>query len=189
MSLETTASQTIGPYLHIGFEWLVNEKFAPPGVAGERIAVEGRITDGEGAPVNDAVIEVWQANSRGRYAHPEDRQDKALDPGFSGFGRVFTDDGGRFRFATIKPGRVPSADGGLQAPHLNVTIFMRGMLKHLTTRMYFANDAANAEDAVLASVPAARRETLMATPAAGRAGALEWNIVLQGSGETVFFEY
>jgi len=189
MSLQTTSSQTIGPYLHIGLTWLVNDNLAGPGVSGEKMTVEGRVVDGDVNPVNDAVVEIWQANAQGRYAHPDDRQEKPLEPGFKGFGRVFTDDDGRFRFTTIKPGRVPGPGGALQAPHLNITIFTRGILKHLTTRMYFANDPANGDDPVLASVPASRRETLMANPIAGRAGALEWNIVLQGNGETVFFEY
>jgi protocatechuate 3,4-dioxygenase alpha subunit len=189
MSLQTTGSQTIGPYLHIGLTWLVNDELAPQGVTGENVSVEGRIVDGDGKPVNDAVVEIWQANAHGRYAHPDDTQEKPLDPKFKGFGRVFTDEDGRFRFATIKPGSVPAPGGGVQAPHLNVTIFMRGILKQLITRMYFANDPANAGDPVLASVPASRRETLMAKPVAGRVGALEWNVVLQGDGETVFFDY
>ena len=189
MSLQTTSSQTIGPYLHIGLTWLVTDKIAGPEIAGERVTVEGRIVDGDGAPVNDAVVEVWQANAAGRYAHPEDTQDKPLEPGFRGFGRVMTDDDGRFAFSTIKPGRVPGANGEPQASHLNVTIFMRGMLRHLITRMYFPDDAANAADAVLTSVPAARRETLVAKAATGKPGSLRWDIVLQGDGETVFFDY
>jgi protocatechuate 3,4-dioxygenase alpha subunit len=189
MSLETTSSQTIGPYLHIGLTWLVTDDIAGPETAGERVTLEGRIVDGDGNAVNDAVVEIWQANAHGRYAHPEDGQNKPLEPGFRGFGRVMTDENGRFKVKTIKPGRVPAPNGGLQAPHLNVTIFMRGILKHLITRMYFPGDAANAEDPVLASVPAARRETLIAKPIAGADDTLAWNIVLQGDGETVFFDY
>jgi protocatechuate 3,4-dioxygenase alpha subunit len=165
--------------------WAVDENFAPPGVAGERIRVSGRVVDGDGNPVNDAMLEIWQANSHGRYAHPEDTRDLPLDKGFTGWGRVVTDEDGRFRFATIKPGRVPAPDGKLQAPHLNVTIFMRGMLKHLITRIYFDGDAANASDPVLAQVPQARRGTLLAR---GASGDLAWNVVLQGRDETVFFE-
>ena len=180
----TTSSQTIGPYLHIGMDWAVNPDLAGSNVKGERISVSGRVVDADGAPVNDAMLEIWQANSHGRYAHPEDVRDLPLDEGFSGWGRVTTDDDGRFRFNTIKPGRVPAADGGLQAPHLNVTIFMRGMLKHLVTRIYFDGDATNAHDPVLASVPAERRGTLVARR--GDNG-YEWNVVLQGRGETVFF--
>ena len=188
MSLPTTASQTVGPFGNIGLDWLVTANLAGPGVSGEMIVVEGRIVDGDGKPVGDALVEIWQANAHGRYAHPDDKQDKPLEPGFKGFGRVATDDDGRFRFASIKPGRVPAPGGGLQAPHLNVTIFMRGMLKQLLTRIYFPGDPANAEDPVLSSVPAARRESLIASPAGDRAGSLRWNVVLQGAGETVFFD-
>ena len=189
MSLETTASQTIGPYLHIGLTWLVTDNLAPPGVEGEKVSVEGRIVDGDGNPVNDAVVEIWQANAHGRYPHPDDARDKPIEPAFKGFGRVVTDDAGVFRFTTIKPGRIPAAGEGLQAPHLNVTIFMRGLLKHLITRMYFPNDPANDGDPVLARVPKARRATLIASPIEGRSGALRFDIILQGSNETVFFDY
>jgi protocatechuate 3,4-dioxygenase alpha subunit len=188
MSLPTTASQTVGPFLHIGLDRLVTDNLSGPGVSGEKIVVEGRIVDGDGKPVGDALVEIWQANAHGRYAHPEDNQDKPLEAGFKGFGRVATDDDGRFRFTSIKPGRVPAPGSGLQAPHLNVTIFMRGMLKQLLTRIYFPGDPANAEDPVLSSVPAARRETLIARPVGDRAGALRFDVVLQGAGETVFFD-
>ena len=181
----TTSSQTIGPYLHIGMDWAVDPDFAGPQVKGERVSVTGRIVDGDGKPVNDAMLEIWQANAHGRYAHPDDTRDLPLDERFTGWGRVTTDEDGRFRFNTIKPGRVPAADGRLQAPHLNVTIFMRGMLKQLVVRMYFDGEAPNADDPVLAQVPQARRGTLIAR----RSGAaFEWNIVLQGERETVFFD-
>lgn len=189
MSLQTTSSQTIGPYLHIGLTWLITENLAVPGVTGDKVIVEGRIVDGEGMPVNDAIVEIWQANAHGRYAHPNDTQPKPLEPAFKGFGRVATDNDGVFRFTTIKPGRVPASDGGLQAPHLNVTIFMRGLLKHLITRMYFPGDPANDEDPVLARVSAERRATLIAAPIDGKLDALRFNLVLQGDNETVFFEY
>ncbi|HEX7053870.1 MAG TPA: protocatechuate 3,4-dioxygenase subunit alpha [Burkholderiales bacterium] len=186
MSLRATTSQTIGPYLRIGLEWMVIEDLAPAGVAGERVRIEGRVLDGDGQPVNDAAVEIWQANSHGRYASPEDRQDKPLERAFRGYGRSLTDDAGAFRFRTIKPGRVPAPDGRLQAPHLLVTVFMRGLLKQLVTRMYFPDEAANGEDPVLALVPAERRGTLIARR---RGDVLEWNIVLQGRDETVFFEF
>ncbi len=189
MSLQTTASQTVGPYLHIGLTWLVTDNLVAPGVAGDPITLEGRITDGDGQPVGDALVEIWQANAAGRYAHPDDTRDIALEPSWKGFGRVPTDESGGFRFTTIKPGRVPAADGTLQAPHINVLILMRGMLKQLTTRVYFPGDAANADDPALQSVPAARRDTLIAQPVAGTAGALRWDVRLQGDGETVFFDY
>ena len=186
-SLETTASQTVGPYLHIGLTWLVTDDLVGPGTSGEPIVVEGRITDADGKPVDDALIEIWQANAHGRYDHPDDTRDLPLEPGFKGFGRVPTDAGGAFRFRTIKPGAVPAADGSMQAPHVNVTIFMRGMLKHLATRIYFPDEPANATDPLLGSVPVERRDTLIAKRAGGNV--LQWNVVLQGAGETVFLEY
>ena len=189
MSLETTSAQTIGPYLHIGLTWLITDDLIGRGASGERVTVEGSVVDGDGNVVNDAVVEIWQANAHGRYAHPDDAQDKPLEAGFKGFGRVMTDGDGRFRFVTIKPGGVPTPAGGSQAPHLNITLFTRGLLKHLITRMYFPGDAANADDPVLRSVPAERRATLIAKQAPGKSGSLEWNIVLQGENETVFFEY
>jgi protocatechuate 3,4-dioxygenase alpha subunit len=187
MSLRATTSQTIGPYLRIGLEWMVIEDLAPKGVGGERVQIEGRVVDGDGKPVNDAAIEVWQANSRGKYASAEDKQDKPLETGFRGYGRSLTDEGGNFRFRTVKPGRVPGPRDRLQAPHLVVTIFMRGLLKQLMTRVYFPDEPANAEDPVLALVPAERRATLIAKKK--DAGVLEWNVMLQGSNETVFFDF
>lgn len=187
MSLRATTSQTIGPYLRIGLEWMVIEDLAPKGVAGEPVRLQGRVVDGDGKPVSDAAIELWQANSHGRYASAEDKQDKPLEAAFRGYGRSLTDEGGGFRFRTIKPGRVPGPRGRLQAPHLVVTIFMRGLLKQLMTRVYFPDEPANAEDPVLALVPAARRGTLIAKRKGE--GALEWNVVLQGSDETVFFDF
>jgi len=189
MSLRTTSSQTVGPYLHIGFTWLNTDNLVAPGVAGEPITIEGRVTDGDGVAVSDAVVEIWQANASGRYAHPQDTGSAPLEPSWQGFGRVPTDNDGRFRFTTIKPGRVPAPGGGLQAPHINVTIFMRGMLRQLITRIYFAGDPANEEDAVLQSVPRERRATLLAAADRTRPSALVWNVRLQGEGETVFFDY
>ncbi len=155
-------------------------------MTGERVTIEGRVLDADRQPVVDAMVEIWQANAHGRYAHPDDTRDLPLEPGFTGFGRSQTDEQGRFRFTTIKPGRVPGADGRPQAPHLSVTIFMRGILKHLITRMYFPDDPANAGDAVLGLVPAARRATLVAR--ATKPGVVAWDVILQGDGETVFFE-
>jgi protocatechuate 3,4-dioxygenase alpha subunit len=188
MSLLTTASQTVGPYVRIGFETFSIEEMAPPGVSGERIVLTGRVTDGDGRPVNDGVVEVWQANAQGKYAHPEDAQDKSIDAHFRGFGRCLTHADGGFRFATIKPGRVPGPDGTPQAPHIAVTVFMRGLLKHLVTRLYFPDDPANTEDPVLRLVPAERRATLVAKRSGSAKGAFEWNIKLQGPDETVFFD-
>jgi protocatechuate 3,4-dioxygenase alpha subunit len=190
MSLHMTPSQTVGPFLHIGFDWLNNDNLAGEGVAGERVVIEGRLFDGTGKPVSDGVIEIWQANSHGKYAHPEDKRDLPLEPGFRGFGRMPTDPNGMFRFTTVKPGRLPGADGKLQAPHIIVSVFSRGVIKRLATRIYFPDEASNADDPVLNQVPAERRSTLIARRV--REGALEWNIIIQGEingqGETVFFD-
>ena len=187
MSLHASGSQTVGPYLHIGLNWLTTRDIAGKGIAGERVAIQGRLIDGNGNGVNDGLVEIWQANAVGKYAHPEDRQRKLLEKGWRGFGRIPTDAKGAFSFRTIKPGRVPGPGGALQAPHLVVAVFMRGLLKHLATRIYFPDEsAANAEDPVLKLVPPARRATLIPRK---KGKVLEWNIVLQGKGETVFFDY
>ena len=178
MKLHATTSQTVGPYLHIGLTRMTIENLAPAGVAGERVSIEGRVIDGDGKPVNDALVEIWQANAKGEYGQKD----------FRGFGRSPTDDDGKFRFHTIKPGRVSAPGGGLQAPHIAVNVFMRGQLKQLVSRIYFPGDPANGEDPVLALVPADRRATLVATKVAGKAGALQWNVILQGRDETVFFD-
>jgi protocatechuate 3,4-dioxygenase, alpha subunit len=187
MKLFASGSQTVGPYLHIGLTWLNTERIAKPGVEGERVVIQGRLLDGDGAGVGDGLVEIWQANAAGKYAHPDDRQKKALEKGFRGFGRIPTDAKGRFRFSTIKPGRVPGPGGRLQAPHLVVTVFMRGLLKQLMTRIYFPDDPANAQDPFLKRVPAARRGTLIARRK-GK-GVLQWDVVLQGRNETVFFDF
>jgi len=187
VSLHASGSQTVGPYLHIGLNWLTIRDIAGRGVKGERVTITGRLLDGGGVGVSDGLIEIWQANAAGKYAHPEDLQAKPLEPGWRGFGRIPTDAKGGFRFSTIKPGRVPGPGGVLQAPHLVVAVFMRGLLKHLATRVYFPDEAAaNADDPILNLVPAARRTTLIPRK---KGKALEWNIVLQGKGETVFFDY
>ena len=187
MSLFATANQTVGPYLHIGLDWLNTRNIARAGIKGERVTVQGRLIDGDGVGVNDGIVEIWQANSYGKYAHPEDQQKKPLEKGFRGFGRIPTDAKGAFKFTTIKPGPVPGPGGRLQAPHLVVSVFMRGMLRHLMTRMYFPDDTANATDPILKLVPPARRQTLIGRRKAK--GILEWNLILQGKNETVFFDF
>lgn len=187
MSLLLTASQTVGPFVAITVEKHGIPDLAKPGVTGERVTIQGRVIDGDGQPVDDALVETWQANAHGKYAHPEDAREKLLEPAFKGFGRVLTDKKGAFRLATIKPGRVPGPGGVLQAPHLVVLVFMRGLLKHLVTRIYFPDEPSNAEDPVLKLVAPNRHSTLVARKVAQ--GVLEWNVTLQGTEETVFFDY
>lgn len=188
MSLRATASQTVGPFFAIGTTWMNCNTLAGPGVPGEPVTIRGCVLDGDGQPVPDALIEIWQANSHGKYAHPEDRQDKTVEPRFRGFGRIHTDGEGIFQFSTIKPGRVPGPGDVPQAPHIVVSVFARGLMKRLVTRIYFPDEPANAEDFLLKRVDPARWETLIAKKSEAQQGALEWNVVLQGPGETVFFD-
>jgi protocatechuate 3,4-dioxygenase alpha subunit len=188
VSLQATTSQTIGPFFEIGCRWLHQDNLAGEGIAGERVTIQGRVLDGDGTPVPDAFLEIWQANSHGKYAHPEDTQDKPLEPGFTGFGRVPVDAKGTFRFETIKPGPVPGPDNKEQAPHLVISIFMRGLLKRLTTRMYFPNEVLNTSDPILNLVDQSRRPTLIAKPTSGAPHQLQWKVILQGTHETVFFD-
>jgi protocatechuate 3,4-dioxygenase alpha subunit len=188
MSREATTSQTVGPFFSIGLTRMEQDNLVSAGTSGERVSIEGRVLDGDGKPVPDAIIEIWQANSHGKYAHPEDQQDKPLEASFTGYGRIPTDDEGKFRFTTIKPGQVPDPGGKLQAPHIVVSVFARGLLRRLVTRIYFPDDAANSTDFALNLVDAPRRETLIAKKVAGTNGALKWNVILQGPNETVFFD-
>lgn len=189
MSLFATSSQTAGPFFEIGLAPLYVDDLAAPGVTGERVAIRGRVLDGDGRPVPDAVIETWQADARGEHARAGDARRAQPDRGFRGFARMPTDGDGAFRLTTVKPGRVPGPGGKLQAPHLVVAVFMRGLLRHLITRIYFPDEPSNADDPVLALVPPERRATLIAKAAAAGAGQLEWNVVLQGRDETVFLDY
>jgi protocatechuate 3,4-dioxygenase, alpha subunit len=188
MDLHATTSQTVGPFFVIGLERFFVDDLAGPDVAGERVEIEGRVLDADGVAVPDAILEIWQANALGKYAHPEDTQDKPLEPAFKGYGRTPTQQDGSFRFKTIKPGPVPGPEGVLQASHIVVSVFTRGLLRRLMTRIYFPNDAANAEDYVLNLVEPARRKTLIAKKSAKGHGILEWNVRLQGPEETVFFD-
>ncbi|MGE8637306.1 MAG: protocatechuate 3,4-dioxygenase subunit alpha [Achromobacter sp.] len=190
--LYPTTSQTVGPYLHIGLSGLncADLTAGQSDLGAAAVVIEGRVTDGQGHPVPDGLIEIWQADARGVYQHPDDPGYSATDAarcGFTGFGRMPTEPDGTFRFTTIKPGRVAGPNGTLQAPHLVVSLFMRGLLKHLSTRMYFPDEAqANEQDWILLQVPAARRPTLVAQPS--DSGVLRWDVALQGAGETVFFD-
>ena len=175
-----TASQTAGPYWHlIDYpEWADLLRADGPNAGyqgGERIVLTGRITDGDGAPCTDMMVEIWQADPEGSY-----------DSGFHGFGRCATDAEGRFRFVTVKPGPVRGRGNATQAPHVTLSLFARGLLRQLTTRLYFAGERLNDADPVLSAVPPERRGTLIAQPA----GKGEWrlDIRLQGEGETVFLE-
>jgi protocatechuate 3,4-dioxygenase, alpha subunit len=191
---ERTPSQTVGPYLHIGLvpaRFGVREVFsgtvADAGMPGTHIRIEGRVLDGAGVPMPDAMLEIWQADAQGRYAHPADGR-PLVSNSFRGFGRAATDKDGGFLFATVKPGHVKGPGGKLQAPHINVGLFARGMLKRLFTRIYFADEQANASDPILALVPAERRATLFAKPDPAKAGLWRFDIHLQGPNETVFFD-
>jgi protocatechuate 3,4-dioxygenase alpha subunit len=187
-----TPSQTVGPFFKYGLtpngdnDW--NDAFTgnlvTPDASGERIRIEGRVFDGEGAPVPDCMLEIWQADSHGRFADPQDK--RALpNAKFRGFGRVGTDASGAYAFDTVKPGAVPDPDGVPQAPHILLAVFARGMLRHLYTRIYFEDEAGNAIDPVLALVPADRRATLIARQ---EGSVYKLDLRLQGGDETVFFD-
>ncbi len=188
-----TPSQTVGPFFS---DCLLRDgarchDLTGSGTLGERIRIEGRVLDGNGDGVPDAMVEIWQANAEGRYNHEADqRAEAAIDPSFIGFGRCGTDDAGHYWFETIKPGAVPLsiADRRLQAPHLCVAVFARGLLNHLASRMYFPETDANGDDPILQLVQPERRTTLIAREESRDGRMLfRWDIVLQGTGETVFF--
>jgi protocatechuate 3,4-dioxygenase, alpha subunit len=185
-SLGLTPSQTVGPYLSIGLlRGLIGGSVVP--VDDPRaVVIRGRLLDGEGAGVPDGMVEIWQANAAGRYAHPADTRDGvAAEHGFAGFGRSGTGPDGRFEFVTVKPGQVPFADGRPQAPHVAVSVFARGLVKRLATRLYFPDEAgANDSDPVLGLLSPAERATLLA---ATDGGCLRFDIRLQGPGQTTFF--
>ena len=191
MPFRVTASQTVGPFFNFG---LTADKalgrMALEGALGERIWITFHVTDGEGAPTPaDSMIELWQADANGKYDHPEDTQAAAPDPNFRGFGRLETDEHGTCVFETLKPGCVPGPDGTLQAPHINVTVFARGLQKQIYTGLYFTGDAANDSDPVLALVPPQRRATVMAHHALDQPDRWHFDIRLQGENETVFFDF
>jgi len=186
--LVPTPGQTVGPFFALGLdrpEWADMTRDNP---RGERIVIAGRVLDGDGAPVPDALIELWQANAAGRYNSPDDGQsDKPIDPNFLGYGRVATDPQGRFKITTIKPGPVPGRGNALQAPHINVAFFARGLLRQLQTRIYFSDEPANASDPLLAGIEDnGVRQTLIARRDDG--GSYRFDFVLQGEGETAFLD-
>jgi len=181
-----TPSQTIGPFYFGTVTNAYRHDLAVPGMVGERIEIALTLYDAEGVCVPDGLIEIWQANSHGRYDHPEDRRNLPLDPGFEGFGRASTDPSGFARFGTVKPGRVPWPAGGLQAAHINISVFARGVLNRLATRLYFYGDPALAEDPVLGLVEPERRATLIARR--DESGVWRMPLHLGGAHETVFFD-
>ena len=183
---ELTPFQTVGPFFAICLSESGCARIATEHALGRHITIEGTVSDGVGAAVPDALVEIWQANAAGRYAHPDDHQSKPLDPNFTGYGRAPTDDEGRFSIETIIPGRVPGPDGALQAPHLLLGILARGILTRLVTRVYFDDEPSNADDAILSLVPADRRATLIARQTA--AHTYQFDLTLQGDHETVFFD-
>lgn len=197
--LKESASQTAGPYVHIGlapgaagfdiYRQELGGDIAGPNANGERIRVEGLVVDGMGAPIKDVLLEVWQANVEGQYAHPEGGG--PVEDGFRGWGRVITDfDTGEWAFDTVKPGPTPGRDGSTQAPHLNLWFVARGINIGLNTRMYFSDEAeANAKDPVLNLIEwENRRATLIAERTDGETPVYRFDIRLQGEAETVFFD-
>ncbi len=188
MTLIPTASQTAGPFFHLGcIKTRAVSCLAGPEAKGEPVRLICRIFDADNIPVTDAMIEIWQADAEGTYHHPDDPRAQEVDPHCTGFGRLATDPSGTCIFETIKPGCVPGNDGTWQAPHLNISLFARGMLNRLTTRIYFDADPSNSADPVLSLVPNDRRNTLMAQPSSSRT---EWrfDFHLGGERETVFFD-
>jgi protocatechuate 3,4-dioxygenase, alpha subunit len=187
MDQRQTPSQTVGPFFGVGLTRTTASRhvLVTNATEGERIRIEGQVFDGAGNGIEDALVEIWQANAHGRYRHPLDTGPAALDPSFTGFGRCPTGANGAFAFDTIKPGAIAAP----HAPHINVIVFSRGMLVHAFTRVYFSDDERGG-DPVLARVDADRRGTLVAerhvTP--HRHVVYRWNIQLQGERETVFFD-
>jgi protocatechuate 3,4-dioxygenase alpha subunit len=177
--LTATPSQTVGPFFHFGLTQHPSlGTMAGPGVPGEHIRLHVSVIDGDGQPVPDALVELWQADAQGQYS----------SPAFSGFGRLPTTSEGSCVFETIRPGLVRHESGRFQASHINVCLFARGLLRQLYTRIYFAGDDRLKDDVVLAAIPEERRTTLLAVPVAGGTGEWRFDIRLQGAGETVFLD-
>jgi protocatechuate 3,4-dioxygenase, alpha subunit len=181
-----TGFQTVGPFFEVALRTRAEMRMVLPATRGERITIEGVLLDGAGSPVPDGLVEIWQADANGRYAHPDDPHSAAADPSFSGYGWRHTNPDGGFRFDTIKPGAVEGPDGRMQSPHIMVSVMGRGILTRFITRLYFEDDATNERDPILALVPAARRHTLIAQRTAE--GRYHFDIRIQGPDETVFFD-
>jgi protocatechuate 3,4-dioxygenase, alpha subunit len=183
-----TASQTVGPFFSIGLCRNTPNNLVPPRqVAGaEIVTVRGRVLDGDGQGVPDAILEIWRADESGNYAATESDCDASGVPG--GFARIPTNERGEFEFQTVKPGVIAGSPLEIHAPHLAVLIFMRGLLRHLVTRIYLPHEPANENDPALRAVPMDRRNTLIAVQAGKSKSELRWDVHLQGNGETVFFE-
>jgi protocatechuate 3,4-dioxygenase, alpha subunit len=185
-----TPSQTVGPFFHYGLFTRDNLNIlVTDETQGKRILIKGQVTDGAGSPVPDAMLEIWQADSQGFYNHAADPNHARADQNFGYFGRADTVNNGVYTFKTVKPGSVPYDANQIQAPHINVRVFSRGILIHAYTRLYFADEAeANQNDPILKLVPEERRQTLIALPQeTGDLTTYCFNIVLQGENETVFF--
>jgi protocatechuate 3,4-dioxygenase, alpha subunit len=202
---EITPSQTVGPFFAYGlapkgrchwdpngsYSWkeTVGDNLVTPDATGQKIRIEGRVLDGDGKPINDAMIEIWQADAQGRYAHPRDNRARP-NTKFKGFGRSATDKEGVYSFDTVKPGPVPGPNEARQAPHIVVCIYSRGMLRQIYTRLYFPDEAAaNGSDPILALVSADRRGTLVAhKETRGELPVYRFDVRVQGENETVFFD-
>ena len=183
MTVPLTPSQTVGPFFSHALPWPDGPYVVPAGTQGG-FWLRGLVLDGAGEPVPDALVESWQADPTGRFDHPDDP--RRANAGWHGFARCPTDADGHWAIFTVRPGRVPGPDGRLQAPHLDLSVFARGLLDRVVTRVYLPDEAAaNAEDPVLTAIPQARRATLVATPAGD---GYEFDIRLQGDHETVFFD-
>jgi protocatechuate 3,4-dioxygenase alpha subunit len=183
-----SASQTVGPFFSIGLEHLNRADLTIPGIPGTVITIRGQILDGDRKPVPDAVVEIWQADSEGKFSETRCEAGRHALVLFTGFARIPTDAAGRFELRTIKPGCVRDGAAEMQAPHIAVFVFMRGLLKPLYTRIYFSDEVANDADPVLRLVPAERKSTLIASKEQG-SDSYQWNVMLQGENETVFFEW
>jgi protocatechuate 3,4-dioxygenase alpha subunit len=188
MSMVRTPSQTVGPFFSIGLSY-PNADDLSQHPSAEQIEICGQVFDGAGDPIPDALLELWQADPQGRFSGFATDPSTQTDPGFHGFARIAVDERGAFRLHTVRPGPVSAPNQARQAPHIVVLIFMRGLLKHLISRIYLAGDPLNASDPVLLAVPQERRSTLIAQQQKESPNRYQWNLYMQGEHETVFFLY